>query len=179
MDQRVWMYGIQRHSPTFMPEVAKSVEVAKKHARICKTKQICCPCFDCSNKFTWEDTNIIKRHLIKRGFVDGYTIWSHHGEARGTSNNTDINTGCDEVGGDDANDNNHVMMDDDYDRRDQTTDQTSPASTDRYLCWFKIIVSQHKLCPESLRSEPSPLLCEARGGSELPKRCALPRGLPN
>uniref|UniRef100_K3XSV5 Transposase-associated domain-containing protein n=1 Tax=Setaria italica TaxID=4555 RepID=K3XSV5_SETIT len=125
MDQRAWMYGIWRHSPTFMSEVAKFEEPAKKHARICKTKQIYCPCFDCSNKIVWEDTNVIKRHLIKQGFVDGYTIWSHHGEAGGTSNNTNINTGCDEVGGDDANDDgDHVMMDDDYNRGDQNGDQT-------------------------------------------------------
>jgi len=56
--------------------------------------------------------------------VHDYTIWSHHGEAGATSNNTDINTGCDEVGGDDANDNDHVMMDDDYDCGDQNGDQT-------------------------------------------------------
>uniref|UniRef100_K3YCM2 Uncharacterized protein n=1 Tax=Setaria italica TaxID=4555 RepID=K3YCM2_SETIT len=48
---------------------------------------------------------------------------SHHAEAGGTSNNTNINTGCDEVGGDDANDNDHVMMDDDYDCGDQNGDQ--------------------------------------------------------
>lgn len=117
------MYGTRRHSPTFMSEVEKFVEAAKKHARICKTKQIRCPCCDCSNKILWEDTNVIKRHLIQRGFVHDYTICSHHGEAGATSNNTDINTGCDEVGGDDANDNDHVMMDDDYDLGDQNGDQ--------------------------------------------------------
>ena len=100
------------------------MEATKKHTRICKTKQIRCPCFDYSNNILWEDTDIIKRHLIKRGFVDGYTIWSHHGEAWGTSNNTDIDTGCDEVGGGDANNNDHVMMDDDYDRGDKNGDQT-------------------------------------------------------
>uniref|UniRef100_K3ZE30 Transposase-associated domain-containing protein n=1 Tax=Setaria italica TaxID=4555 RepID=K3ZE30_SETIT len=76
------------------------------------------------NKIVWEDTNVIKRHLIKRDFMDGYTIWSHHGEVGGTSNNTDINIGYDEVGGDEVNDNDHVMMDDDYDRGDQNGDQT-------------------------------------------------------
>ena len=83
-----------------------------------------CRCFDCSNNIVWEDTDVIKMHLIKRGFVDGYTIWSHHGEAGGTFNNTDIDTGSDEVGGDDANENDHVMMDDDYDRGDQNGDET-------------------------------------------------------
>uniref|UniRef100_K3YLR4 Transposase-associated domain-containing protein n=1 Tax=Setaria italica TaxID=4555 RepID=K3YLR4_SETIT len=109
MDHRVWMYGIQRHSHTFMSEAAE------KHARICKTKQTRCSCFACSHNIVWEDTNVIKRGLIKQGFVDGYTIWSHHGEAGDTLNNTDIDIGSDEVGGGDANENDHVMMDDDYD----------------------------------------------------------------
>uniref|UniRef100_K3XRX6 Transposase-associated domain-containing protein n=1 Tax=Setaria italica TaxID=4555 RepID=K3XRX6_SETIT len=89
MDQRSWMYGIRRHSPTFMLEVAKFVEAAKKHARICNTKQMRCPYFDCSNKIIWEDTNVIKRHLIKRDF---------------RQDSTDINTGCDEVGVDEERD---------------------------------------------------------------------------
>uniref|UniRef100_K3Y3E7 Transposase-associated domain-containing protein n=1 Tax=Setaria italica TaxID=4555 RepID=K3Y3E7_SETIT len=62
--------------------------------------------------------------MIKRGFVDRYTIWSHHGEAGDTFSNTDIDTGTNEVGGDDANENDHVMMDDDYDRGDKNGYQT-------------------------------------------------------
>jgi hypothetical protein len=62
--------------------------------------------------------------------VDGYTIWSHHGEARGTFNNADTDTGCDEVGGDDANENDHVMMHDDYDHGDQNGDQTDTPQVD-------------------------------------------------
>uniref|UniRef100_K3YZW9 Transposase-associated domain-containing protein n=1 Tax=Setaria italica TaxID=4555 RepID=K3YZW9_SETIT len=123
MDLKAWMYGIRRHSHTFISEVSKFVDVAEKHARICKTKQIHCPCFDCSNNIVWEDTDVIKRHLIKRDFVNGYTIWSHHGEAGGTFNNTDIDTDTDEVGGGDANKNDNVMMDGDYDRGDQNGDQ--------------------------------------------------------
>uniref|UniRef100_K3ZEA0 Transposase-associated domain-containing protein n=1 Tax=Setaria italica TaxID=4555 RepID=K3ZEA0_SETIT len=91
-------------------DVSKVVEAVKKHARICKTKQIRYPCFDCSNNIVWEDTDVIKRHLIKGGFTGG------------TFNNTDIEN--DEVGGDDANKNDHDMMDDDYDHGDQNGDQT-------------------------------------------------------
>uniref|UniRef100_K3XPV1 Transposase-associated domain-containing protein n=1 Tax=Setaria italica TaxID=4555 RepID=K3XPV1_SETIT len=107
VDHRAWMYGIRRHLHTFMSEVSMFVEAAEKHARICKTKQIRCPCFDCSNNIVWEDTDVIKRYLIKRSFVDGYIIWSYHGEAGGTFNRIDIDTGFDEVGGDDANENDH------------------------------------------------------------------------
>uniref|UniRef100_K3YZK1 Transposase-associated domain-containing protein n=1 Tax=Setaria italica TaxID=4555 RepID=K3YZK1_SETIT len=124
MDHRARMYGIRRHSHTFMSEVSKFVEVAEKHAHICNTKQIHCLCFNCSNNIVWENTDVIKRHLIKRGFVDGYTIWSHHGEARDTFNNTDFDTDSDEVGGDDANEYNYIILNDDYDRGDQNGDQT-------------------------------------------------------
>uniref|UniRef100_K3ZN01 Transposase-associated domain-containing protein n=1 Tax=Setaria italica TaxID=4555 RepID=K3ZN01_SETIT len=75
------------------------------------------------NNIVWEDTDVIKSHLIKQDFVDGYTIWSLHGEAGGTFNNTDIDTGFDEVGGDDASENDHVMIDDDYGCRDQNGDK--------------------------------------------------------
>jgi hypothetical protein len=51
-------------------------------------------------------------HLINRGFVKGYTSWSHHGEAVSTSLNADMDTGYDEVGGENADENNHVMIDD-------------------------------------------------------------------
>jgi hypothetical protein len=49
-------------------------------------------------------------HLIKRGFVKGYKTWSHHGEAKSTFNNADIGTRYDEVGDEDADENDHVMM---------------------------------------------------------------------
>jgi hypothetical protein len=60
----------------------------------------------------WEDTNAIKMHLIKRGFVKGYKTWSHHGEPESTFNNADIGTRYDDVGDKDADKNDYVMMDD-------------------------------------------------------------------
>uniref|UniRef100_K3ZDY6 Transposase-associated domain-containing protein n=1 Tax=Setaria italica TaxID=4555 RepID=K3ZDY6_SETIT len=125
MDHRAWMYGIQRHLHIFISEVSKFVETAEKHARSCKIKQIRCPCFDYSNNIIWEDTDVIKRHLIKRGFVDGYTIWSHHGWVGGTFNNIDIDTDNNEVGGDNAKENDHIIMDNNYNYGDQNGDQTN------------------------------------------------------
>jgi hypothetical protein len=69
MEHRAWMYGIQRHLSTFMTELSKFLEVVQKHAQISKTKKIPCPCRDCCNKLVWEDINVIKLHLIKRGFL--------------------------------------------------------------------------------------------------------------
>jgi nitrate reductase alpha subunit len=68
----------------------------------------------------WEDTNAIKMHLIKRDFVKGYKTWSHHGEVESTFNNADIGTRYDEVGDEDADENDHVMMDDAFGCEDQT-----------------------------------------------------------
>jgi hypothetical protein len=60
----------------------------------------------------WEHINANKMHLIKRGFVKGHKTWSHHGEAESTFNNADIGTRYDEVGDEDADENDNVMMDD-------------------------------------------------------------------
>jgi hypothetical protein len=79
MEHRAWMYGIQRHSSTFLAELTNFsstflaeltnfLEVARKHAQISGTNQICCPCCDCCNKLVWEDINTIMMYLIKRGF---------------------------------------------------------------------------------------------------------------
>jgi len=46
---RAWMYGIKRHSDSFMSGVSKFVEAVKEHAHSKRTKQIRCPCFDCKN----------------------------------------------------------------------------------------------------------------------------------
>uniref|UniRef100_K3YLX6 Transposase-associated domain-containing protein n=1 Tax=Setaria italica TaxID=4555 RepID=K3YLX6_SETIT len=149
---------IRRYSHTFMPEVSKFVHAMEKHTRICKTKEIRCPCFDCSNNIVWDDTDVIKRHLIKRGFVDGYTIWSHHGEVGGNFNKTDIDTSSDEVGGDDANENDHVMMNDDYDHGDQNSDQTD-ARVEPQVDEERDVDMKDMLC----HIEPEVLLGSAKG----------------
>jgi hypothetical protein len=69
-------------------------------------------------------------HLIKCGFVKGYKTWSHHGEAESTFNNADIDTRYDEVGDEDADENDHVMMDDSFGCKDQNDDQTDAPQVD-------------------------------------------------
>jgi hypothetical protein len=39
-----------------------------------------CPCKDCKNHIAFYDVEIIISHLIRRGFVPDYTVWTHHGE---------------------------------------------------------------------------------------------------
>jgi hypothetical protein len=78
----------------------------------------------------WEDINAIKMHLIKRDFVKGHKTWSHHGEAESTFNNADIGTRYDELGDEDADENDHVMMDDAFGCEDQNHDQTDAPQVD-------------------------------------------------
>jgi hypothetical protein len=76
----------------------------------------------------WEDIYVIKMHLIKRGFMKGYKTWSHHGEVESTFNNANIDTRYDEVGDEDADENDHVMMDDAFDC--ENGDQTDAQQVD-------------------------------------------------
>jgi hypothetical protein len=69
-------------------------------------------------------------YLIKRGFVKGYKTWSHHGEVESTFNNADINTKYDEVGEEDADGNDHVLMGDAFDCGHQNGDQTDAPQVD-------------------------------------------------
>ena len=83
---RAWMYDIKRHSDSFMSGVSKFVEAAKEHAHSKRTKQIPCLCFDCKNNIVWENTDVIKTHLIQHSFIVDYKVWIHHGEAQLTGN---------------------------------------------------------------------------------------------
>jgi hypothetical protein len=86
----------------------------------------------------WEDINAIKMHLIKSGFVKGYKTWSHHGEVESTFN-------CDE----DADENDHVVMDDSFDCEDQNCDQTDALQVDEE-CDVDMEEMLHHIEPEVL-----------------------------
>jgi hypothetical protein len=97
----------------------------------------------------WEDINAIKMHLIKHGFVKGYKTWSHHGEAESTFNNADISTRYGEVGDEDVDENDHVMMDDAFSCEDQNDDQTNAPRVDEE-CDVDMEEMLHHIEPEVL-----------------------------
>jgi hypothetical protein len=39
-----------------------------------------CPCKDCMNQRKWARIESIQMHLLTRGFMPNYTMWSMHGE---------------------------------------------------------------------------------------------------
>jgi hypothetical protein len=76
------MYGWSRIDEGFRDEVDKFIEAAEKHALTLTHYKdtIICPCKDCKNLMAFADLNTIRSHLIMRGFVPNYTVWTHHGE---------------------------------------------------------------------------------------------------
>lgn len=77
---REWMYKISRLSPTFMVEVSKFINTAKKNALKEKLKGIHCPCSHCKNERVWIQADEVKPPLVRWGFVEGYMMWIIHGE---------------------------------------------------------------------------------------------------
>jgi len=48
------------------------------------------PCKDWINQRKWEIIEYVRMHLITRGFIPKYTIWSTHGENVAQENNDDV-----------------------------------------------------------------------------------------
>jgi hypothetical protein len=62
----------------FMLGIGKFLTDAKADAR--DGSLIFCPCKDCKNQRKWTQIESIQMHLLTRGFMSNYMIWSMHGE---------------------------------------------------------------------------------------------------
>jgi hypothetical protein len=74
------MYNLSRLDLSYISEVHRFIDVATEHAWRTKTKHINCQCMDYKNVVVFDDTNQIISHLVCRGFVKDYTVWTNHGE---------------------------------------------------------------------------------------------------
>ena len=63
------------------------IEAAKRHALIKQIKDIYYSYCDCRNRIVCHDPNTIKSDLVRRGFIENYTIWDHHSERRTEASN--------------------------------------------------------------------------------------------
>ena len=106
---RSWMYTKRRHEASYVQDVNGFIEAAKWHTLIKQTKNIYCPYFDCRNRIVCQDPNTIRSHLVRKGFMENYEIWDHHGERRIEAGNME-GTNASEVREDD--DAHLVMMHD-------------------------------------------------------------------
>jgi hypothetical protein len=82
MESREWMYHWPRFLSPYRNEVSKFIGIAKAHAEKNNMRKIICPCADCKNEIAWDfdDAFKVKEHLVTRGFMDKYEIWTRHGE---------------------------------------------------------------------------------------------------
>uniref|UniRef100_K3YEA6 Uncharacterized protein n=1 Tax=Setaria italica TaxID=4555 RepID=K3YEA6_SETIT len=65
MDHRAWMYGIRRHSHTFILEVSKFVEAGKKHAYICKTNEVLLMDTQFGPTIVVEECDVDMEHMLR------------------------------------------------------------------------------------------------------------------
>jgi hypothetical protein len=66
--------------PSYIFEVYRFIDVAMNLAWRTKTKHTYCPCMDCKNAIVFNDREQIVSHLVYRGFMKDYIIWTKHGQ---------------------------------------------------------------------------------------------------
>jgi hypothetical protein len=128
MERSLWMYNLSRLDNSYREEVNKFIDAATRHAKRTKQKHIYCPCRDCKNVVVFDDTGSIIYHLLRRGFMEDYLIWTKHGEGSSAPYTTD-NTAANAYVDDDRPEpdlygNRHAMPD--VNEPDGTADANEP-----------------------------------------------------
>ena len=73
---RQWMYG-DKHTSEYIKGVHDFLEVAKANKQ---NGFMCCPCPICGNTKSYSDRKILHTHLLYKGFMPHYNVWTRHGE---------------------------------------------------------------------------------------------------
>ena len=66
-----------RHTSEYVKGVHNFLEVAEAKKQ---NGFMCCPCPICGNKKSYSDRKTIHTHLLYKGFMSHYNIWTKHGE---------------------------------------------------------------------------------------------------
>ena len=98
------MYNTDRSSEQYLNGLAEFMIAATAHRSSRGQQNICCPCIDCKNLVNFNNSDQIQEHLIRRGFTQGYTCWTSHGEHHSAATCSDAT--------EDTFDGRHVMPDD-------------------------------------------------------------------
>lgn len=86
--EREWMYGCMRSSE-YRNGVKEFILVAKDNMLREGKNDTYCPCINCGNLRMFPPRNI-EFHLMRKGFMKGYTCWSKHGEVASTVADEDV-----------------------------------------------------------------------------------------
>ena len=73
---RQWMYG-DRHTSEYIKGVHDFLDVAEANKQ---NGFMCCPCPICANTKSYSDRKILHTHLLYKGFMPHYNVWTRHGE---------------------------------------------------------------------------------------------------
>src|SRR6266516_683602 len=73
---RQWMYGDRRTSE-YIKGLHNFLEVAEANKQ---NGFMCCPCPICENTKSYSDLKILHTHLLYKGFMPHYNVWTKHGE---------------------------------------------------------------------------------------------------
>ena len=73
---RQWMYG-DRHNSEYIKGVHDFLEVAQANKQ---NGFMWCPCPICGNTKSYSDRKILHTHLLYKGFMPHYNVWTRHGE---------------------------------------------------------------------------------------------------
>ena len=73
---RQWMYG-DKHTSEYIKGVHEFLDVAEANKQ---NGFMCCPCPVCGNTKSYSDRKILHTHLLYKGFMPHYNVWTRHGE---------------------------------------------------------------------------------------------------
>ena len=73
---RQWMYD-DRCSPKFINAVHTFLLAAEANKQ---NGFMCCPCPRCENTKSYSDSKTHHIHLLEKGFMPHYNVWTKHGE---------------------------------------------------------------------------------------------------
>ena len=73
---RQWMYG-DRRTFEYSMGLRNFLNVAKANK---KNGFMCCPCIVCLNTKDYSDSKTLHLHLLEKGFMPHYNVWTKHGE---------------------------------------------------------------------------------------------------
>jgi hypothetical protein len=109
MEDISWIYdGAGGDQLLYFKHVTQFVEATKTHALCMNKKEIWCPCKTCENNVLWTMTEMIRAHLLEKGFIDNYSILTKHGESGENVQGNDTEQEREEASNDDSI---HVLPD--------------------------------------------------------------------
>lgn len=118
---RSWMYiGNRVRSDVFKAGLRKFIEFALIHQRPTRQGKLICPCKVCLNRYLKTEEEVFS-HVLQKGFVHSYDVWTFHGEVIGRSNPVVAPNMP-------STDNMHQMLEDLFGMGDTTNDHSTEAT---------------------------------------------------